>query len=109
MSDTRVKISSLSIPETVVFPGFQAKEFDLTRQEDQAFFLTEWPDITLSGADFLLVKTAGGCEEITVKFEERCGGVWIERHRGTFTDYDEKVNENQCWATVKPAMLSNYQ
>jgi len=109
MSDTRVKISSLSIPETVVYPGFQAKEFDLTRQEDQAFFLTEWPDITLSGADFLLVKTAGGCEEITVKFEERCGGVWIERHRGTFTDYDEKVNENQCWATVKPETVSDYQ
>ncbi len=109
MSDTRVKISSLSIPETVIFPGFQAKEFDLTRQEDQAFFLTEWPDITLSGADFQLVKTAGGCEEITVKFEERCGGVWIERHRGTFTDYDEKVNLNQCWATVKPETVSDYQ
>jgi hypothetical protein len=110
MSEIRVKISSASIPETTLFPGWGKRiDFDLTRQEDQIFFLTEFPEMQFKGANYTLLKTAAGCEEITVNVQERCGGEWVTRHTGTFTDYDEKTNENQCWATVKPKTKDDYQ
>lgn len=109
MSAIRVFIESSTITNTQVFPVFgKDNSFEQTRQEDQVYFLTEWPELTFKNADYTLVKTAGGCEEITVIFEEQCNGTWIERHRGTFTDYDEKVDENKCRATVQPKTEDDY-
>lgn len=104
MSVTRVYIESTSITKQEVYPAFAGglQEFELSKADEQVYFLTDWPELTFDGEDYTTLKTAGGCEEITVSFEELCGGDWAEKHVGTFTNYDEKINENTCTAGVKP-------
>lgn len=108
MSDIRVFIESTTIVNTQVYPAWKPA-IDFVKQEDAAYFLAEFPTLAFRQADYTLLQTAVGCEEITVIVQERCNGTWAEIHRGTFTDYDEKKNENQCWAEVKPKMEDDYR
>lgn len=109
MSEIRVFIQSAAIANTQVFPTFgETTDFDFSQAEDQIYFLSDFPTMKFSGADHQLILTAAGCAVITVIIEERCQLVWIERHRGTFTQYDEKRNDNECWGEVKPEVVDNY-
>ena len=109
MSVTRVFIESTSIAKVEAFPSFTTgRQFEQTKTDDQVYFLTEWPELVFRDADYTALKEAGGCEEITVSFEEYCGGEWTERHVGKFTQYDEGINENTCLATVKPKTQEYY-
>lgn len=109
MSVTRTFIQSASIAKTQVNALYgSTTEFELSKEDDQVYFQTDWPNVTFRKADYALVQSAGGCEEITISFEENCGGTWIERYRGTFTQYDEKVDENECSAEVKPVTSDVY-